>query len=159
MKKLIGFIAILSLIFSASGCSGDKKVFEEYQKFENLSWNRFNILTFEVPIDDLQTGYNIYLNIRHIPEFTLANLHINFTYTMPSGDMRSTDKELRFFDNDGINKSNCLGDLCDIEFLLRNDLRMQEPGKLKVEIENKFSKLELPGIMEVGLIVKKHRKK
>ena len=154
MKETKGIIAVLVLIIIA-GCSGDKVVFEEYKKFENLSWNRFNIATFEVPIEDLQTGYDIYLTIRHIPEFTLESLPINFTYTMPTGDMRSTDKELRFVDNEGNKKSNCLGDLCDIEILLRKNLRFQESGLLTVEIENKFTKLELPGIMEVGLIVRK----
>lgn len=154
MKKSDRIIVFLLLVFTF-GCKGDKTVYEEYKKFENLSWNRFNIVTFDVPVEDIPTGYDLYLTIRHIPEFTPGKMDINFTYTMPSGDMRSTDKELRFSDNDGNKKSECLGDLCDIEFLLREGLRIQQPGVLKVEIENKHTKLELPGILEVGLKVKK----
>jgi gliding motility-associated lipoprotein GldH len=130
-------------------------VYEEYTKFDDLSWNRFDLLTFEIQVEDIESPYDIFLNVRHIPEVRYEELNLNFTIFSPGGDMRTTDYTLEFVDRDGNQLSECLGDLCDLQVLLRDGLRFNEKGLAKFEIENKFTKVELPGIIEVGLIVKK----
>ncbi|MCF8405754.1 MAG: gliding motility lipoprotein GldH [Bacteroidales bacterium] len=154
--KKIAFIKfiVLVLVFII-GCNTESTVYKEYQKFESLSWNRFNILKFEVPVEDISSTYDIYLALRHIPEFPNKTILINYTLNMPSGDMRTNDKELELIDRDGNRLSECLGDLCDIEFQLRKGIRFSEQGSLVVEIENKYTKVEMPGIMEVGIIMRK----
>ncbi|MCD4698436.1 MAG: gliding motility lipoprotein GldH [Bacteroidales bacterium] len=153
-KNILLVISIAFLLLFIVACDTNKKVYEKYHKFDNLSWNRFNILEFEIPIEETGHTYNIYLTIRHIPEFPNKKLLINYAYFMPSGDMRTNDKELKLTNREGDRLSNCLGDFCDIEFLIRKELSFSEPGLLKVEIENKHTKIELPGIIEVGLIIR-----
>jgi hypothetical protein len=48
-----------------------------------------------------------------------------------------------------------MGELWDIELLIRKNLKMKKEGVCKVRIENKMTKLQTPGIMEIGLVVKK----
>ena len=55
---------------------------------DKQSWNRFNILKFEIPVNDTQTPVDIVLAIRHLPEFQIRELPINMTIYMPSGEMR-----------------------------------------------------------------------
>ncbi len=148
-------IPVLLILFAA--CNGDTKVFEEYHKFENLSWNRFDILEFEANIEDIELEYDIYINIRHIPEVPYKEMLINFTIYSPSGDMRTTDYTLDYFDPEGNKLSECMGDLCDLYIPIRKAIKFYDPGITKFEIENKYPKVEMPGIMEVGIIVKKAR--
>ena len=84
---------------------------------------------------------------------------INFTIFTASGDMRTTDYTLKFNDREGRKLSKCLGDYCDLMVPLRESFTFNEPGRIRFEIENKFTKLEMPGIMEVGLIMKKSTQK
>jgi gliding motility-associated lipoprotein GldH len=137
-------------------CQHDK-TYEEYKKMDKQSWNRFNILKFEVPVNDTQTPTDIILSIRHLPEFQIRELPINMTIYMPSGEMRSAEEVLKFTEKDGKSRSECLGDLCDITFNLREDFTFSETGTIRIEIENKWPKVELPGILEVGLILRKSK--
>ena len=124
---------------------------------EKQSWNRFNILKFEIPVNDTQSSVDIMLAIRHLPEFQVKELPINLTIYMPTGEMRSAEEVLNFTEKSGESRSECLGDLCDITFILREDFTFSEPGKVRIEIENKWPKVELPGILEVGLIARKSK--
>jgi gliding motility-associated lipoprotein GldH len=137
-------------------CQNDK-TFEQYKKLDKQSWNRFNILKFEIPVHDTQTPVDIVLAIRHLPEFQIRELPINMTIYMPSGEMRSAEEVLKFTEKDGKSRSECLGDLCDITFNLREDFTFSETGTVRIEIENKWPKVELPGILEVGLILRKSK--
>ncbi len=76
---------------------------------------------------------------------------------MPSGEMRTADYSFKIKDKEGKILSECLGDYCDIKFLLRGGFRFSEPGIVKFEIENKMTKIETPGIIEVGLIIEKSK--
>ena len=132
--------------------------FEQYKKLENQSWNRFNIIKFEVPVNDIKTAFDITLVIRHLPEFKIKELPVNATFYMPSGEIRSAEHIIKFTDKAGESLSECLGDLCDLSFILREDFIFPETGTVRVEIENKWPRLELPGILEVGLILQKSQK-
>ncbi|MBE0652206.1 MAG: hypothetical protein IH594_00310 [Bacteroidales bacterium] len=63
----------------------------------------------------------------------------------------------KFQDNEGNRLSECMGDLCDITMTVRKGLILSDTGKLNIEIENKYTKIEMPGIMEVGLIIRKSK--
>ncbi|NOX48906.1 MAG: gliding motility lipoprotein GldH [Chlorobi bacterium] len=159
MKKhisnfLLFAVAILLLI----SCS-DQKVFEQYHKFEKFSWNRFEFVDFETQIEDTESEYDIYLNLRHLPEYPYRNFDFNFTIYTPSGEMRTSNYEIKLYDNQGNRLSECLGDYCDMKIPVRKGFRFSEPGTVKFEIENRMTKLETPGVMEVGLIIEKSEKR
>ncbi len=147
------FIFLTGLSFCMISCQNDQ-IFKDYKKISKQSWNRFNILKFEIPVNDTQTPVDILLAIRHLPEFQIRELPVNVTIYMPSGEIRSAEDILRFKDKDGQILSECLGDLCDISFTLRKGFVFQEPGKVRIEIENKWPRVELPGILEVGLLIR-----
>jgi len=151
LKYLWFLIALLILSY---GCS-DNKVYEEYKKFDKLSWHRFNFLEFEVPIEDTETEFDIYISIRHLPEFPYKQLPVNLTIYSPSDEMRTADHMLELNDDEGNSLSECLGDFCDVSILVWEDFNFSELGTFRFRIENKWKKVDLPGIMEVGLLIKK----
>jgi len=152
MKKIV-YINIF-LIILISSCS-DSKVFEEYHKFDNLSWNRFDNQKFDVPIEDTESEYDIFITFRHLPEIPYKEIKINLTIHLPDGEFRTADHIFELIDKEGNNLSECLGDFCDISFPVRKGFTFSEPGIVRFEIENKYTKVEMPGIVEVGLIVRK----
>jgi gliding motility-associated lipoprotein GldH len=83
---------------------------------------------------------------------------VNITFYLPGGEMRSVDYHFNLKDEQGKWLADGMGELWDIELPIRKKLRMPEAGICKVRIENKMTKLETPGIIEMGLIVKKASK-
>jgi len=151
-----GIIVIFVITFLLSSC-GNRTVFEEYKKFDNLSWQRFDYLNFKVPIENTDAEYDILVAFRHLPEIPYREIRINFTFYLPSGEMRTSDHIFELVDKDGNKLSECLGDFCDISFPVRKNFVFSEPGIVKFQIENKYTKIEMPGIMEVGLILKRSK--
>ena len=154
-RSSLMLILLTLILHLLSGCNRYSVVYEEYTKFDDLSWNRFDLLTFEMQVEDIASPYNIFLTVRHIPEVPYEELNLNFTIFAPGGDMRTTDYTIEFYDIDGKKRSDCLGDLCDLQLLLREGFRFNEQGLVRFELENKYTKVELPGIIEVGLMVQK----
>lgn len=156
MKRVTSFrIFYLNLlVVIMASCQTNPAIYEEYRKFEDLSWNRFDILQFIAPVDNVQSPVDIFLNIRHLPEVPYEEMTIQFTLFSPSGDMRTSEHTFDFIDRDGKRISDCMGDYCDLLVPIRKAFRFNETGTVKFEIENKFTKVEMPGILEVGLIIK-----
>jgi gliding motility-associated lipoprotein GldH len=151
--KAVKLLSVLVSIFFLSSCSNNT-VFESYHKFENLNWKRFDIQKFEFEVENIDAEYDVFLSIRHIPEIPYKEMLINYTIYTPSGDMRSNDLTMELYNNEGNKLSECLGDLCDFVYPIRTSMKFSELGTIKFEIENKYTRVDMPGIMEVGLIIK-----
>ena len=150
MKRLIIFASLLILV---SSC-GSRLVFKEYHKFENVSWNRFDIVKFEVPVtagDEL----DFFLFVRHHTDFPYDKLYANITFYSPSGEMRSADYSFNLKDGKGNWLADGLGELWDIELPIRQNMKFEKTGICEVLIENNYSHSTTPGLVEVGLIARK----
>jgi len=150
MKRVL---IIISLLILVSSCD-NRLVFKEYRKFENISWNRLNILKFEVPVTaGEELDFSLFL--RHHTDFPYKKLYVNITFYSPSGDMRSAEYDFNLQDEKGNWLADGMGELWDIELPIRQNMRFGADGICKVQIENKYSKTETPGIVEIGLIARK----
>lgn len=141
------------LIFLMFSCSRDK-VFEKHIKMENLVWNRFNELSFDVPIKDTSVNYDFYVAIRHHTDMPFPRIKINFYMSTPDGETRSLDKMIDLKDKDGKLLGDGLGELWDMVEPVRKDFHFNKTGTCKVELSSRMSNVDLPGILEVGLIVR-----
>lgn len=150
MKYLIITIMISLLV---AGCDRNT-IHKEYNKFDDLSWNRLDMLDFEFPVDKKQP-LDFYLALRHHTNFPYSFIDVNITFFTPDGEMRSRDYHYQLKGTDFDWKGDGMGELWDIELPIRNNMVFNESGICKVRVENKMNKMEIPGIIEVGLIVKK----
>ena len=150
IKNIVALVIAFVLITSC----GNRTVFKEYRKLDNVSWNRFDIQNFDIEVQK-DEQYDFYFFLRHHTNFPYEYLDINVTFYMPGGEMRSGEYHFELKDDNGKWKSNGMGELWDIEMLIRKNLKMKKGGVCKIRIENKMTKMETPGIMEIGLVVKK----
>jgi gliding motility-associated lipoprotein GldH len=149
MKKLLLLAVVFTFLLSA--CD-NRTVFKQYKTFDKVSWNRFDILLFEVPVK-AGDALDFKLALRHHTYYPYDYIDANITFYTPSGEMRSADYHFELKDENGRWKANGMGELWDIELPVREELRFQKDGICKVRVENKMTKIETPGIVEVGLIV------
>jgi gliding motility-associated lipoprotein GldH len=152
MKKL--FLAVSALIFLLASC-GPRIVYKKHIDIERITWNRFDVKTFKVDIKDISAAYDFYIAIRHHTEVPLNALEVSFILYTPSGEMRISEHEIILRDKEGKLLGEGMGDLWDIEYPARMGFEFTEAGTCTVEISSAMSKADLPGIMQVGLIVRK----
>ncbi len=122
---------------------------------DNLAWNRFDKLTFEVPIQDIKASYDIYIAVRHITDMPYKDIDVYFDFTTPDGESRSRGLSIPIKDADGKNLGDGLGELWDVQELVWEGFKFNKPGNCTFEISSAMQQLNLIGVMEIGLIVKK----
>jgi gliding motility-associated lipoprotein GldH len=156
MKKVV-YSAILALIILSSCNSG--KIYEKYYDIDRITWTRFDMKTFTINIDDISRPYDFYVLIRHHTEFPFPAIDIRFTINTPSGEMRTMVQEIVLKDKEGNLLGDGMGDLWDVVFPVRKGFQFTEKGECTVEVSSAMSKADLPGILQVGLIVRQSNKR
>ncbi len=153
MKRLIPLL-LLAILFTS--CGG-KQVFKDYHRFDNITWDRFNNLIFDVNVEKGQL-LDFDLSLRHHTLYPYDYLDVNITFYTPSGATLSRDYHFDLKDKNGNWKASGAGDLWDIDLSIRKEMSFSKSGICKVRIENKMTKVKIPGIVEVGLIAREVRK-
>jgi len=121
-----------------------------------MTWNRFDILEFEVPVNE-GDKLDFDLALRHHTDFPYNKLFVNITFNAPDGEMRSADYAFNLKDDNGKWLADGMGELWDIDLPIRKEMPFYQSGICKVKIENNYPKFDTPGIIEVGLVVKESR--
>ncbi len=153
MKSFSKLILLLTVVLMFASCNNKEKLFEKRITFKNNNWNRFDILKFDVPVDDTIAQYDIYADLRHASFYPFENLLINFSIAMPSSEERVQNHNFKLRNQDGSFLANGMGDIWDIAFPMMTNFTFPQKGNYHIEIENLMTKYDTPGMMEFGLIV------
>ena len=150
--------AFLLAIILLTGCRPGR-IYEEYHKFDKYTWERFDKVKFEIPVEEAGAEGDIVFTIRHITQYPYPNLPVNIILTTPSGEERILEKDIRLKDENDRFTGSVAGDLWDVEVTLWPGFYFHEAGTYAVEFENLIPKMGIPGLVDIGLYVKKREKK
>ncbi|MBP7498082.1 MAG: gliding motility lipoprotein GldH [Bacteroidales bacterium] len=156
MRQLIFILIVISFI----GCKRDV-VYEKQTIIENNIWYRIDrnhLLKFEAEIKDIYMDYTVYIKLRYKTSYSFNNLKIGFCMYSPENEERYSEHNLQLKNKDGSFIGSRSGDYRDFEFPLLKNIEFSESGKYKFELENLMDKYEIPGIMQIGISVKKEKK-
>lgn len=151
--KLFRFLPFVFLLFLAS--CGSKQVYDYTDLFEKDQWNRFAIIEKEFEILDITSLYDLKFEISTPTTYPYDYLAMNITVYFPDETMRSREVEIRLQDkslhwlgeeNNGVVVS---------PFTYMKGFKLNSPGKVRLRIENKMSKLYLENIRSIRLLVEK----
>lgn len=150
MKKYLAFAVLL--IFTLTGCQQDNSV-SQIRNFADSTWQRFDYLNFDFQIEEIDEPYDIMVLLRTTKDFPSQSLIINLVMYLPSGEERIREYKLEVKDKEG----EMLGEkkLAYYErfISIRKQMKFNETGLLKFEIENLMSKYYTPGIVEFGIVL------
>jgi gliding motility-associated lipoprotein GldH len=153
--RIILFIALLPTFLAVSCRPGT--VYEKHRNTSGLVWNRFDVKTFEVDIQDISRAYDFYIAIRHHTDIPYSNLDVYFTLFTASGEVRTNKYQIPVKDKEGKLLGDGLGNLWDLHYLIFEGYTFNEPGINTFEISSAMPQADLGGILQVGLIVTKSK--
>ena len=149
-------IFFLLLVVSAVFISCDRKrVFEENKVIPEGTWKVHEKFSFAVPIDDLISRYQVFINVRNAPEYPYSNLYVFLNTFIPDGKMSRDTIELTLADYDGRWLGSGMGSVKFSRFLLKNNVQFPEKGTYRFEIEQAMRVNDLKGIRDFGLRIEK----
>lgn len=155
LPEIRALFFLFFVIILITSCNRNK-IFDEHYKLENYSWNRFEKITFDCTIEEAG-NYDIYAAIRYVQGVPYRIIPAGLQIIFPNGEERYNDIELNIRNKDGSYKGAVAGDIWDCSVLVLKNYSISKEGKYTFVIHNMRSKLETPGIMEIGLIVEKSK--
>ena len=150
MKKTLLYL-FLPIILFLSGCKSNND-YEIYYPFKNQTWDRFNFLQFEIPIERTEGLYDVLLFVRHTQAFEFDNLDFHMIMKTPSGEERIREYSMNIRRKDGGFTGQCSKDSCEATIILKKELKLAK-GTLSIQLENVVPRLHLGGLLGLGIRV------
>lgn len=156
MRPKANLLVVLLLAVGLWSCD-PQRYFSEYQSLPETGWNAALQPEFLVEIEDTGQVFNMQVMFRHAPEYPYQNLYIHMHTDFPSKKSITDTLTLYLFDAAGKPLGSCMGDLCDVEFLYRKDIKFPEKGQYRFRLEQRMRSPNqtLPLIFDAGLCLEK----
>jgi len=152
-----GFFLSVILLTMLASCDTNK-VYQKYIDFEERSWLVTDKPKFEFTIDDPQSSYNVYWNVRNSTQYPNARIFVNFSMNDTLGNVLYNKllSEILFEPKSGkpSGKSG-LGDLFDHRIEVLKNHKFAGKGPYLIQLEQFMRTDTLAGVISVGVEVEK----
>jgi len=147
VKKTFALILLFAMVactkFTLSKTEGN---------FPDNRWERENIQTFEFEVkEDMDADIAILFSHIDAPQYDKVPLEI--TIQNPAGEKETIAVMLRLKNEAGEELSDCVGDVCDLETVIREATPMKK-GTYVFKLQNAFAKYKFtPNVLAVGVSI------
>lgn len=144
MKKLLLLFSFLTFF----SCMKSTIYSEMTKGFPENRWAKSDARHFDFIIKE-KANANILVKFSHIFEPQYTDVPLFVTVKKPTGD-EVTEAVLLLKDSEGKNISDCVGDVCDLEYTLKENYDF-EPGSYTIVIANTAKGPYLPNVLGLGI--------
>jgi len=156
MRRIV-FPAVLLILISLVSCSRGP-VFEKYFTFQNNTWDRFNQIHFNFPVEDTESVYTISLILKPSRDFEYPSMPVYIILQTPSGEERMDEVKVQVKQGNTFIETEKDQPLL-YKTVLWKELTITEKGNCKLSIENMVPKIQTLGLEQIGILVEKGKKK
>ena len=140
----------ISAIFTFVACSNDN-TYNKFEDINNSKWSNKDTLFFSPNIKDISKEYDIYLSVRYQKNYDFSNLWLQ-VYGL---EKLPFDRiEIPLFKNDGTPYGKGLKSNFTVNAAYLKGYKFKKSGTQKIAIIQNMRKNPLPGVMDIGIIIK-----
>lgn len=147
---LMFYLISLLPFFFTIGCTQSETT-GLYHKFPGNQWDRYNKLSFEIPVEEANKSVDIFLFARFTDEFKYETLDFNMILKTAGGEERINEYQMEVRSKEGTFLCTMNNDSCEIDLALKRQFNAGKPGILVIEIENLIPRLKAEGIRGIGI--------
>ncbi|MDD4142531.1 MAG: hypothetical protein PHR20_07075 [Bacteroidales bacterium] len=151
MKKHSTIILLIIIALTFCGCKKDKIYYEQSHHFENATWQRFDHLTFDVPIEKTNKKFDLVLEIIYDKNIPFDILPVHVIITNDEGEERIREHKFRLKTQDGFRGEELESGLMLFSHVIRSNFSVTSPQTLHVDLECFYPKFEIPCIYNVKI--------
>ncbi len=129
--------------------------YNEYISLAKKGWNADSLAVFRVPIDDVESEYDVFLQIRNEADYRYSNLWLFIEAVAPTGDSVTDTVECILAYPDGSWIGGGFGSLYSIQFPYRLGTKFANAGTHTFRIMHGMRQEDIEGINSIGLRVVK----
>lgn len=153
-KQLKSGMIASAIVFGLFSCQPDGRVFVEHQELSpDLEWVKEDKPTFEVPIAEAGSVFNMSLTFRYATGYQFPIVKVLVIETSPSGVETTLEYELEVKDKDGNYIGEPALDIWDSTHLISASKRFEEAGTYTYEVTHNMPQNPLNYAMELGVVL------
>ncbi|NNF22290.1 MAG: gliding motility lipoprotein GldH [Saprospiraceae bacterium] len=146
MRKLLPFI-LISLLWACN----EKPFFKEIVEMPEESWNHDDTIKFKVMVEDIESTYDLHLDINHEDYYPYQNLYLKIITAFPGGKRTQEQISIELAEKSGKWSGKCRRGQCRIKVYLLESFYFPEKGEYKFIVAQHTREEELEGINQMGL--------
>ena len=150
MNSLFRILLLSSVLFI--GCN-EKAVVDANKEISSRNWSYIKKVSIPVKIEDVNTSYNLYMNLRHTADYKYSNIFVLIHQVNPGGKRTTERKEFQLAYPDGEWLGSGAGNLYTYQLLFREKYKFPFPGTYVFEFEQNMRDSPLREIRDVGMRV------
>jgi len=145
--------AVVGLMLYLAGCTKEN-TFRVYHSFPEKSWERFDVLDIEIPVDSAPENWDLIINVWFTDSFEPYELPLYVVWEHPSGEERISEYQIKVRDQKEIMLLPCNGDSCSGKVIVQRSFRNLKRGIIRMQIENLNPKMITQGISGLEVLLK-----
>lgn len=146
----------LILFFVFCGCKNSSEVFLEFKPLDKEGWSKNEIISFDVPITDIASTYNIYLIVRNTEQYPYQNFWVFTDEFAPETELSVKDTiECYLADNRGKWLGSGIGSVYEMPVLWQQNIKFEKAGTYTFRFTHGMRIDVLRGVKDIGLKVEK----
>ena len=149
------FLCIFLVAHVLGSCQDTKAVVDTNQEITRRNWNYTEKIQVPVTIESTDKSYNLYVNLRHTPDYKYSNIFLLIHTTGPDGKRISERKEFKLALPDGEWLGSGSGNMYSHQLLFKGRYKFPLKGKYTFELEQNMRDNPLNDVTDVGMRVEK----
>jgi len=122
--------------------------------FPKNRWYQSNVLSLDFKTLAVNQLHSIELQLSYVHGFQFSEIPFELYIITPLHQIEKTPFTLRLFDENKKEIGDCVGDYCDIKFIISENHQFNSPGDYKIKVINIFKHDYLPNVMSASVLVK-----
>jgi len=146
-------LCLSALFFLLMSCNSSD-TFSQFDKMpESNRWMKTDVKEYQFDIKDDSKSYNIVFEFSHVYDYQFASIPVQFVIENPEGKVENLTIDVPIRDASGKQLADCLGDVCDLEYIVKEKIKLHK-GTYKIKISHNFEAAPfLPNVIGIGLAV------
>lgn len=153
--KIVYPAVCLFLGILLGSCNDTRTVIDNNMAITDHNWSYVNKIKFDCKIDDENTGYNLFLNLRVTDNYKYSNLFILISESSAGNKAKVTRYEVKLATHDGQWLGKGSGNLYSYQVPFKTNFKFPAKGNYHFEIEQNMRDNPLHEVSDVGLRVEK----
>lgn len=121
--------------------------------FPKNRWYQTKVLSLDFTPTSLERSHVIQLNLSYVHGFQFSEIPLEIYITSPLHQVEKILVILNLFDDNNEELGDCVGDYCDLKFIIKDNYQFKESGNYKIQVLNTFNYEYLPNVLSASVQV------
>jgi len=149
------YCLLMISIIAVQACDDQRTLLDDNLVIPGRNWSYAEKVEIPVEIENADIPYNLYVNLRHTPEYKYSNIFLLIHVISPEGRKTTERREFKLALPDGEWLGSGSGNLYSYQIPFRRNFKFPGKGKYIIELEQNMRDNPLDHVTDAGIRIER----